>query len=113
MEKRITIMGQQMETCPYCGQVNLSGGDPRMLCGCHAARKYRKILTALDKQSTQALPMLEIDEGVMMVLTDLAHYICALKVDSATLKLSDGTAVTIAGKVSRTKRLKVEEKVDE
>lgn len=99
--------------CPYCGQVNLSGEDPRLLCGCMKARKYRKILAALNKQSEEAEPMKEIDGEVMESLRVLAHWVCAMKIDSASVRLSDGTTVTIAGKVSRSARLKVEEKVDE
>ena len=104
-------MERNAESCPYCGQVNLSGEDPRMLCGCFKAVKYRRICGALWKQSEDAAPMREIDERVMDVLKEAADLICLDLVDGLTVSLSDGTKVQIGGKVSRSARLKVEEKV--
>lgn len=101
-------------SCPYCGQsVMGEEKDPRMVCGCHAARKYRKILDALDKQSGLADPMKPINEDVMHRLRQFADLICDHLVDGITAKLADGTTVVIGAKVSRSARLKVEEKVDE
>ena len=57
--------------------------------------------------------MQEIDEGIMAELRTLAHYVCLRKITKATLNLADGSVVTIGAKVSRARRLKVEEKVDE
>ena len=99
--------------CPYCGQTVLDEGDPRLSCGCYKARKYRKILDALDEQSERAAPMKEIDENVMNGLRIFADLICAHKVDGITATLADGTTVKIDAKVSRTKRIKYEKKVDE
>lgn len=104
---------KESNVCPYCEQAVMDEGDPRLSCGCHKARKYRKILVALEKQSTNAAPMKEIDEDVMNGLRIFADLICLWKVDGITAKLADGTTVTIGAKVSRSKRLKVEEKVDE
>lgn len=47
-------------SCPYCGQVNLSGEDARGLCGCFKAVKYRKIRRALDEVGLEAAPMPEV-----------------------------------------------------
>lgn len=104
-------MGEGL-SCPYCGQVMLNE-NPRMSCGCHAARKYRKILTALDKQSGLAETMKPIDDDILIVLRQCADLICDNLIDGITAKLADGTTVVIGAKVSRTARLKVEEKVDE
>ena len=101
------------EACPYCGQANLSGEDARKWCGCVRAKKYRKILSALYNQSEDAEPMPEISAEVMAELQEFAHLICMRLADGVTAKLSDGTTVSIGAKVSRTVRLKVEEKVDE
>ena len=100
-------------SCPYCGQVNLSGEDPRMLCGCVQAREYRRIWTALNEASIGKSPMREIDEDIMQVLYDTAHQIAAHNVVSAVMKLGDGTTVSIGGKVSRKAQVKVEKKVDD
>lgn len=103
-----------MNTCPYCKQVPMQeGDDPRLICRCSSARQYRKTLDALDKASAEAAPMQEIDEGIMAELRTLAHYVCLRKITKATLNLADGSVVTIGAKVSRARRLKVEEKVDE
>jgi hypothetical protein len=99
--------------CPYCNQRSMKDGDARLSCGCFQAVRYRKILGALDKQSEEAAPMREIDEGVMAVLRECAHQVCALKIDKITANLRDGTTVSIGGKVSRSARLKMEEKVGE
>lgn len=99
--------------CPYCGQANLTGEDARRYCGCWQARRYRKIIEALENQSSDAEPMKEIDEGIMAELKMMAHLCCKGRIVSVTVSLSDGTTVKIAGKVSRTARLKLEEKVDE
>lgn len=100
-------------SCPYCGQEVMGEGDARKYCGCHKARKYRAIINALDEQSANAAPMKEIDEDVMGGLRLFVDLICLWKVDGITAKLADGTTVTIGAKVSRSKRLKVETKVDE
>lgn len=99
--------------CPYCGQEVMGEGDARQNCGCHAARKYRKMVAALEDQSENAHPMRPIADPVMVVLRELADLCCARKIDGAAVSVGDGTAVKIGGKVSRTVRLKVEEKVDE
>lgn len=99
--------------CPYCGQEVMGEGDARKNCGCHAARKYRKMVAALEDQSENAHPMRPIADPVMVVLRELADLCCAHKIDGAAGSVVDGTAVKIGGKVSRTVRLKVEEKVDE
>ncbi len=99
--------------CPYCGQEAMGEGDPRMSCRCMDARKYRKILGALDKSSARAAPMIPIDEDALNLMKDFAHLICDGAVDSVTVKLADRTTVVIGTKVSRSARLKVEEKVDE
>lgn len=100
-------------SCPYCGQEIMTDDDPRMSCGCAAARKYRKIITALDKQSGLAEPMRPIDDNILDVLRQCADLICDHMISSITAKLWDGTTVVIGAKVSRSARLKVEEKVDE
>ena len=100
------------KTCPYCGQEFMADGDPRMVCRCMDARKYRKILEALKKSSEEAAPMYEIAEDVMSLMKECAHLICDGAVDSVTVKLADRTTVVIGAKVTRTARLKVEEKVD-
>lgn len=99
--------------CPYCGQEVMGEGDARQNCGYHAARKYRKMVAALEDQSENAHPMRPIADPVMVVLRELADLCCAHKIDGAAVSVVDGTAVKIGGKVSRTVRLKVEEKVDE
>lgn len=99
--------------CPYCHQQNMKDLDARLSCGCFQAVRFRKIYAALDKQSRQAEPMQEIDGDVMTALMECAHLICALKIDKITANLRDGTTVSIGGKVSRSARLKMEEKVDE
>lgn len=101
------------DACPFCGQINISGEDARDLCGCIQARKYRRICAALDEASSEAAPMREIDAGVMEMLYEAAHQIAAHNVASAVLKLSDGTTVSIGGKVSRKAQVKVEKKVDD
>lgn len=106
-------MSDYTKACPYCGQEVMGEDDARMSCGCHKARKYRAIINALDEQSANAAPMKEIDEDVMGGLRIFADLICLWKVDGITAKLADGTTVTIGAKVSRSKRLKVETKVDE
>lgn len=99
--------------CPYCGQsVMGEEEDPRMRCGCESARKYRKIITALKKQSGLMEGMDPIDEDVFDVLRQAADLICGKLLEGITAKLEDGSTVTIGSKVSRSKRLKVEEKVD-
>ncbi len=100
-------------SCPYCGQEFLTDDDPRMICECKPARKYRKILAALDKQSGRAEPMRPIDDGILDVLRQCADLIGGHMISSITAKLWDGTTVVIGAKVSRSARLKVEEKVDE
>ena len=87
--------------------------NPRMTCGCPKARKYRKILAALDSQSEDAAPMPVIDPVILEDLRIFADLICRGMVDGVTVKLGDGTTVAMGGKVSRTARLKLEEKVDE
>lgn len=104
-------MGENV-CCPYCGQISIDD-DPRMSCQCRAARKYRKIITALEKQSGFADPMRPIEDDVLWVLRQGADLICAGLVTGITAKLADGTTVVIGAKVSRSARLKVEEKVDE
>ena len=99
--------------CPYCHQVNLTGEDARLYCGCYGARKYRKITAALDAVSTDAEPLREIDAGIMAGLYAFAHMISLGKATGITVNLMDGSKVTIGTKVSRSKRIKVEEKVDE
>lgn len=106
-------MGKIENACPYCGQGVLGEGDARKNCGCHAARKYRKMVEALEDQSENADPMRPIADPVMVVLRELAHLCCMRKIDGAAVSVGDGTAVKIGGKVSRTVRLKVEKKVDE
>lgn len=100
-------------SCPYCGQALMTDDDQRMSCACKPARKYRKIITALDKQSGLAEPMRPIDDDILDVLRQCADLICDDLVRSITAKLWDGTTVVIGAKVSRSARLKVEEKVDE
>ena len=100
-------------SCPYCGQELMTDDDPLMSCACKPARKYRKILTALDKQSGLAEPMRPIDDDILDVLRQCADLICDNLIDGITAKLTDGTTVVIGAKVSRSARLKVEEKVDE
>lgn len=68
-------MSKASGVCPYCGQSVMGDGDARESCACHKARKYRKILAALDKQSSEAAPMKEIDEAVMDGLKLFAHLI--------------------------------------
>ena len=99
--------------CPYCGQEVMGEGDARKHCGCHAARKYRKMVEALEDQSENADPMRPIADPVMVVLHELAHLCCMRKIVGAVVSVGDGTTVKIGGKVSRTVRWKVEEKVDE
>lgn len=101
------------ESCPYCGQEAMGEGDPRLSCGCYSARKYRKMIAALEDQSENAAPMKPIADPVMVVLREMAHLCCMRKIDGAAVSVVDGTAVKIGGKVSRTVRLKFEEKVDE
>lgn len=83
-----------------------------MCCGCYPARKYRKITAALKKQSGLMEAMDPIDEDVFDVLRQAADLVCGELLEGITAKLADGSTVTIGAKVSRTKRLKVEEKVD-
>lgn len=99
------------KTCPYCGQEVMDEGDARKNCGCHAARKYRKMVAALEDQSENAHPMRPIEDPVMVVLRELAHLCCAHKIDGAAVSVVDGTAVKIGGKVSRTVQIKYEKKV--
>lgn len=106
-------MGMDKDKCPYCGQMNLTGEDARQYCGCTKARKYRKILAALDDQSECAEPMKPVGAEIIDALRRIAHLICLNQVYDATVKLGDGTTIKIGGKVSRSARLKVEEKVDE
>ncbi|MBR4184305.1 MAG: hypothetical protein IKQ87_00935 [Clostridia bacterium] len=98
--------------CPYCGQEVMGEGDARMICSCMDARKYRKILDALERFSERANPMPPIDEGVMDGLKVFAHLICDEAIESVTAKLADRTEVVIGAKVRRRAQLKVEEKVD-
>lgn len=100
------------KTCPYCGQEVMDDGDPRCSCGCYRARKFRAILNALGEQSGNAAPMREINEDVMEGLQLFAHLICAHKVVGIAATLADGTTVKIGEKVSRTKRIKYEKKVE-
>ena len=100
-------------SCPYCGQEVMGEGDARMSCGCHKARKYRRTLEALEKQSNDASPMMPIEESVMDVLRELAHLCCMRKIVGAAVSVGVGTAVKIGGKVSRTVRWKVEDTVGE
>lgn len=104
---------EESRSCPYCGQQLITDDDPRLVCACKPARKYRKILTALDMQSSFAEPMRPIDDNVLNVLHQCADLICDHLVDGITAKLADGTTVVIGAKVLRSVRLKVEEKVDE
>lgn len=106
-------MEDYTKACPYCGQVNLSGEDARGLCGCFKAVKYRKIRRALDEIGLEAAPMPGIDEDVMQVLGAMAHLIVMGRISSAAVKLGDGTAVGVGGKVFRKVTLKKERKVDE
>ena len=99
------------KTCPYCGQVNLSGEDPRLLCGCFGGVKYRKILSALDAVCGKDSPISEIQPALMETMGEIAHQIAAGQVLSASLKLWDGTAVLIGAKVKRTEKIELEEKV--
>lgn len=99
--------------CPYCGQEVMEEGDARMICRCMDARKYRKILDTLDRQSKAVGPMPPVDEDALDAMKAFEHLICDGAVDSVTVKLADRTTVVIGAKVSRSARLKVEEKVDE
>lgn len=106
-------MEDYTKACPYCGQVNLSGEDARGLCGCFKTVKYRKIRHALDEVGFDAGPMPDIDEDVMQVLGAMAHLIVMGRISSAAVKLGDGTAVSVGGKVCRKATLKKERKVNE
>lgn len=106
-------MEDYTKACPYCGQVNLSGEDARGLCGCFKAVKYRKIRRALDEVGVDVAPMPDIDEDVMVALGGIAHLIVMGRISSAAVKLGDGTAVSVGGKVSRKATVKMERKVDE
>lgn len=106
------------EACPYCGQTTINdtkglNTDARLLCGCSRAKKYREIRGSLANVSTNAAPMQEIAEEAMDWLCEAAHLMCMYKIERAAVDLGDGTKVVISGKVSRSVRLKVEEKVDE
>lgn len=97
--------------CPYCGQVNISGEDPRTLCGCFSAVKYRKIRSALEAVGGEESPIGVIGKGLMNTMAEIAHQICALQVDSAVLKLTDGTTVRIGANVVRTEKIELKEKI--
>ena len=102
--------------CPFCGQAVMAASgayDARQLCGCYYANRYRRTVDALDRVSTDAEPMKEIDMEVLDMLRDCAYLIGALKLAKVDAYLSDGSKVQIAAKVSRTTRIKHEEKVDE
>ena len=99
------------KTCPYCGQVYLSGEDPRLLCGCHDAVKFRRIVSAL--KGTWAADTQDEDEDseLLACFALIAHNICLKKIDSATLKLADGAVLKIGRKVSWVQKIEREAKV--
>lgn len=99
------------KTCPYCGQVNLSGEDPRLLCGCHDAVKFRRIVSAL--KGTWAADTQDEDEDTELLtcFALIAHNICLKKIDSAALKLADGAVLKIGRKVSWVQKIEREAKV--
>lgn len=105
-------MSEEMnKECPYCGQVNISGEDPRMLCGCILAAKYRKIRSALEAVGGEKSPIGVIDKDLMNTMAEIAHQICVLQVESAVLKLTDGTTVKIGANVVRTEKIELKEKI--
>ena len=97
------------KTCPYCGQVNLSGEDPRLLCGCHDAVKFRRIVLAL--KGTWAADTQDEDTELLACFSLIAHNICLKKIDSAALKLADGAVLKIGKKVSWVQKIEREAKV--
>lgn len=99
------------KTCPYCGQVNLSGEDPRLLCGCHDTVKFRRIVSAL--KGTWAADTQDEDEDTELLacFALIAHNICLKKIDSAALKLADGAVLKIGRKVSWVQKIEREAKV--
>ena len=99
------------KTCPYCGQVNLSGEDPRLLCGCHDAVKFRRIVSALRGVWAEDVPDEDEDTELLACFSLIAHNICLKKIDSAALKLADGAVLKIGKKVSWVQKIEREEKV--
>ena len=98
-------------SCPYCGQVNLSGEDPRLLCGCHDAVKFRRTVSALRETWAADTPDEDEDTELLACFSLIAHNICLKKIDSAALKLSDGAVLKIGKKVSWVQKIEREEKV--
>ena len=99
------------KTCPYCGQVNLSGEDPRLLCGCHDAVKFRRIVSALRGVWSADGPEEDEDTELLSCFALIAHNICLKKIDSAALKLADGAVLKIGRKVSWVQKIEREAKV--
>lgn len=99
------------ETCPYCGQVNLSGEDPRLLCGCHDAVKFRRIVSALRGVWSADGQEEDEDTELLSCFALIAHNICLKKIDSAALKLADGAVLKIGKKVSWVQKIEREAKV--
>ncbi len=98
-------------SCPYCGQVNLSGEDPRLLCGCRDAVKFRRIVSALRGVWSADGPEEDEDTELLSCFALIAHNICRKKIDSAALKLADGAVLKIGKKVSWVQKIEREEKV--
>lgn len=89
----------------------MSGEDPRLLCGCHDAVKFRRIVSAL--KGTWAADTQDEDEGMELLtcFALIAHNICLKKIDSAALKLADGAVLKIGKKVSWVQKIEREAKV--
>lgn len=104
-------MDKRDEACPYCGQEVMGEGDPRLLCGCHGAVKFRRIVSAL--KGTWAADTQDEDEDTELLacFTLIAHNICLKKIDSAALKLADGAVLKIGRKVSWVQKIEREAKV--
>ena len=99
------------KACPYCGQVNLTGVDSRLLCGCLLAAKFRRLRNALEEVGGEDSPISQINFEVMDALTEIAHQICMQQIESAPFKLSDGTTVKIGSKVVRTHKVELKEEI--
>lgn len=97
--------------CPYCGQAILAeADDARDLCGCPAARRFRKLRDAI-RETMEDDRFIDAGQEAIDFLLNCAHMICAGELEKATVHLPDGSRIVVGDKVTRTAQIKREMKI--
>jgi hypothetical protein len=115
-ENQPAVREEGGQVCPFCGQVVMTGDDPREYCDCDPAIRFRAITDAVEdfcgpecKRECEEFDVM--DREVIGALTSLADSIARRLFFGAKVVLPDGSSLSIGAKVSRSLSVKAEKVV--